>query len=137
VRLLLIDDDPDVWAVVQAAVADHPRVDLVGTAATPEEGLAMTRDTDPQGILLDHRFEPPPDVDATTRWNKHHGLSGLEAVEFLRAAAPRAVIALYTGVSGLRASAEHSGADLYVLKGGDLHGVLDSMADAAMVKTPH
>jgi DNA-binding NarL/FixJ family response regulator len=131
VRLLVIDDDPDIWAMVEAFSEEHPHVDLVGTAATPEEGLALTREANPDAILLDHSF-PPREV-APQPWDRIlHGMSGLEAVEYLRAAAPQAVIALFTGVSGLQRSVEHSGADMYVMKGIDLRDVFDNMAYRAL-----
>lgn len=142
VRLLVIDDDPDIWEVVRAVSSEHPVLDVVATAATPEEGLAITRQSEPDAILLDHHFESEhgkgelaPDASRAPR-----GLSGLEAVEFLRASAPNSVIALYSGVPGLHESAEHAGADVYVQKGPDLRGVLDDLAARAIEKrstAPH
>lgn len=57
------------------------------------------------------------------------GLSGLEAVEFLRAVAPEAVIAVYTGTTGLDGSVENSGADMYLMKGPDPRSTLDEVAE--------
>ncbi len=62
------------------------------------------------------------------------GLSGLEAVEFLRAVAPDAVIAIYSGNTSLAGSAVNSGADLYLVKGLDPRDVLDQVALAAKNK---
>jgi ActR/RegA family two-component response regulator len=62
------------------------------------------------------------------------GLSGLEAVEFLRAVAPDAVIAVYTGTTGLEDSVENSGADMYLLKGIDLRATLDELAEQVRLR---
>jgi len=131
VRVLVVDDDPEIFEVFQALASGHPTVELVG-AASPEEAMALSRDLPPDAILLDHSFPTAGIVEHTdvpTRANR--GMSGLEAVEFLRSAAPDAVIAIYTGAQGLDESAEHAGADLYLVKGPNPREVLDTVTDRA------
>jgi CheY-like chemotaxis protein len=131
VRVLVVDDDPEIFEVFRA-VADHdPVIDLVG-ASSPEEAMAVSREVPPDAILLDHNFPTANIVEHTdvpTRASR--GMTGLEAVEFLRSAAPDAVIAIYTGSRGLEDSVENAGADLYLVKGPDPKTVLGELADRA------
>ena len=96
-RVLVVDDDPEIFEVFRAVATLHPTIDLVG-ATSPEEAMVLSRETPPDAILLDHSFPTAGIVehsDVPTRANR--GMTGLEAVEFLRSAAPDAVIAIYTG----------------------------------------
>jgi DNA-binding NarL/FixJ family response regulator len=131
VRLLVIDDDPDICEVLRVISDAHPHVDWVGAASSPEDAVSLSREHSPDAILLDHRFltakRPEPDGAGSPRALR--GLSGLEAVEFLRAVAPDAVIAVYTGTTGLADSVENAGADLYLLKGPDPRATIDEVAE--------
>ena len=116
-RVLVVDDDPEICALFSAVARDDPSI-VVLAASSPEEALDLSRGKPPDAILLDHNF-PTADIvehtDVPTRANR--GMTGLEAVEFLRSVAPDAVIAIFTGTAGLAESVEHAGADLYVVKG--------------------
>lgn len=132
IRILVIDDDPDICEVLRVVATHHPGIDWVGSAHSPEEAVPICRASPPDAILLDHYFmsaEPaePTTPDAPRRAMR--GLSGLEAVEYLRAVAPDAVIAVHTGAAGLGESVLHSGADLYLRKGVDPRSTLDEVAD--------
>jgi DNA-binding response OmpR family regulator len=131
VRLLVIDDDSDLCEMLRLICDQHPVVDWLGAASSPEEAVSLSRQHLPDAILLDHHFlsAEPADLD-TTRESRRaiRGLSGLEAVEFLRAVAPDAVIAVYTGTEGLGESVENSGADMYLMKGRDPRATLDEVA---------
>jgi DNA-binding NarL/FixJ family response regulator len=131
VRLLVIDDDPDLCEVMRVISNHHPVVDWVGAASSPEEAVALSRQHAPDAILLDHHFltAEPPKIEATASRHPMRGMSGLEAVEFLRAVAPQAVIAVYTGTTGLDESVENSGADLYLMKGRDPRETLDEVTE--------
>jgi DNA-binding NarL/FixJ family response regulator len=133
VRLLVIDDDPDIIAVLKGIADHHPTVELVGATSSPEEAVAQSRHAPPDAILLDHYFfsADPPEVDEDPALARRatRGMSGLEAVEFLRAVAPDAVIAVYTGMTGLADSVENSGADLYLMTGPDPRDALDRVAE--------
>ena len=131
VRVLLVDDDPEIVELFRSVAKQDPTVELVG-ATSPEEAMVLSREAPPDAILLDHNFPTANMVersDAATRANR--GMTGLEAVEFLRSAAPDAVIAIYTASSGLDESVHNSGADLYVVKGPDPGAVLDEVSDRA------
>jgi DNA-binding NarL/FixJ family response regulator len=131
VRLLVIDDDPDICEVLRVISEAHPHVDWVGAASSPEDAVPLSREHSPDAILLDHRFltAEPPEPDGAGSPRAPRGLSGLEAVEFLRAVAPDAVIAVYTGTTGLADSVENAGADLYLLKGPDPRASIDEVAE--------
>lgn len=127
VRLLVIDDDPDICELLRVVSEHHPVIDFVAGVTSPEAAVSVSRQSSPDAILLDHYFVTagPPDPDAR---RPIRGLSGLEAVEFLRAVAPQAVIAIYTGTPGLEESVENAGADLYLVKGPDPRAALDVVA---------
>ncbi|MEY2432074.1 MAG: hypothetical protein QOC92_1799 [Acidimicrobiaceae bacterium] len=137
-RLLVIDDDPDLIEVLTVIARDHPAVELVGAATSPEEAVAQSRDAAPDAILLDHYFctAEPLEHDGSSAQDRRtmRGMSGLEAVEFLRAVAPDAVIAVYTGMTGLAGSVENSGADLYLMKGPNPRDALDEVADFVVAR---
>jgi CheY-like chemotaxis protein len=128
VRVLVVDDDPDIFEMLLSLAERDPVIELTG-AATPEVAVALSRAEPPDVILLDHHFATGGPREPALAAAPGRGLTGLESVEFLRAAAPGAVIALYTGSSGLQDSAEHAGADVYVVKGLDPQAVLDDLAD--------
>ena len=132
VRLLVIDDDPDLCEVLRVLAHHHPAVEWIGAANSPEEAVLLSRENSPDAILLDHHFltsEPPKLRDPGGTHRPMRGLSGLEAVEFLRAVAPNAVIAVYTGTKGLAGSVENAGADMYFVKGSDPRATLDEVAE--------
>ena len=137
VRLLVIDDDPDICEVLRVVARHHPTVDWVGAASSPEEAVAVAREKTPNAILLDHHFLTAdlPDIeDRPGSRRPMRGLSGLEAVEFLRAVAPDAVIAVYTGMAGLAKSVVHAGADMYLMKGSDPRATLDEVAEQVRLR---
>lgn len=132
IRLVVIDDDPDICEVLRLVAERHPHIDWLGASPSPEDAVTLCRASPPDAILLDHYFvsaEPVEVPPHNAPRRPMRGLSGLEAVEYLRAVAPAAVIALHTGAAGLDESVEHSGADLYLRKGGDPAATLDAVID--------
>ena len=130
IRLVVIDDDLDICEVLRVVAEHHPDVAWVGSCTSPEDAVALCRANPPDAILLDHYFtsaEPGEAVPPDASRSPMRGLSGLEAVEYLRAVAPEAVIAVHTGAAGLGESVEHSGADLYLRKGGDPRAAIDDV----------
>lgn len=131
VRVLVVDDDPDIVELFRAVAYDDPVVELVG-AASPEEAMVLSREAPPDAILLDHSFPTAGIVESSdTPSRSNRGMTGLEAVEFLRAAAPEAVIVIYTGSRGLNESVQNAGADMYMVKGPNPKAVLEEVADRA------
>jgi DNA-binding response OmpR family regulator len=131
VRLLVIDDDPDICELLRVVSEHHPVIDFVAGVSSPEAAVAVVRQSSPDAILLDHHFlsaEPPEPRAPAGIPRAIRGLTGLEAIEFLRAVAPAAVIAVYTGTTGLEGSVLNAGADMYLVKGPNPRAALDEVA---------
>jgi DNA-binding NarL/FixJ family response regulator len=132
IRLVVIDDDSDLCEVMRVVALHDPGIEWVGSSPSPEEAVALCRTSPPDAILLDHYFvsaEPTDTGGPDGPRQPIRGLSGLEAVEYLRAVAPDAVIAVHTGAAGLGESVAHSGADLYLRKGVDPRATLEAVAE--------
>ncbi|MEV4673872.1 MULTISPECIES: response regulator [Actinomadura] len=56
IRILLVDDHPVVRSGIRAMLADQPDFELVGEAATGEEGVAEARRLKPSVVLMDLRL---------------------------------------------------------------------------------
>ena len=56
IRIVLADDHPVVRAGLKALLAVDPDVDVVGSAATPEETVALVRQLAPDVVLMDLQF---------------------------------------------------------------------------------
>jgi DNA-binding NarL/FixJ family response regulator len=80
--LVVVEDDPDMRTLIRITLAQDPRLEVVGEAASADEALALVQTTDPGLIVLDHTIEGP--------------MTGLEAAPLLKAAAPNAKILLFT-----------------------------------------
>lgn len=57
IRLLIAEDDYLVREGARAVLEGHPRLEVLGTAATPDE-LATQLDADPDVVILDIRMPP-------------------------------------------------------------------------------
>jgi DNA-binding NarL/FixJ family response regulator len=119
-RVVMIEDYEDLRSLLQRFLQRSGAFEVVGSYATGAEGMAAVRRLVPDLILLDISL---PDM------------SGLDAIDTLREAAPDARIVILTGAgseSG-RERALAAGADAYIekVKGGDelpelLLGILNS-----------
>lgn len=75
IRLLLVDDHPVVREGLRSCLAMHPRLQIVGEAASGEEALSLAARRKPDLVLMDINLP---------------GISGLEATARLRRVAPAA-----------------------------------------------
>ena len=121
IRLLVVDDDDGIRTLLEVSISLDARFELVGTAASGEEALALARGAaaDASGldvVLLDVTL---PDRD------------GIELVGDLRGIAPEAHVALFTGWSDEDTfqRAAQAGADAVFGKDGDPRGLLDGIAE--------
>jgi DNA-binding NarL/FixJ family response regulator len=80
--LVVVDDDPDVRAVVRAIMAADPRLEVMGEASSADEAVELARSLEPRVIILDHYIDGD--------------VMGLEAAPRLKEVAPRAKILLFT-----------------------------------------
>ena len=92
-RVVLVEDDATVRAVVEILLATEPDLELVGTATTAEEGIELVRATAPDLLLLDNQLEGP--------------LTGVDAAPAFKTAFPGVVVLLCTALdlAGVAASA--------------------------------
>ncbi len=130
IRILLVDDHPVVRSGLRAMLAGQPDFELVGEAATGEEGVAAARRLRPDVVLMDLQLGP--------------GMHGSEAT--------RHIVAMGTAVSGPRVlvlttfdtdadivAAIEAGATGYLLKDApsdDLHAAIRSAATGASALAP-
>ena len=115
-RLLLVDDDPEVRAVVRLYLLRADDIEIVGES---EDGGAAVSDNErlrPDLILLDN--------DMPSR-------KGLEVLPDLRAQSPGVRIVLFSTESGIEASALAAGADFVLPKPATSSEVLRALRDAS------
>ena len=79
---VVVEDEPDMRALIGLTLGRDPRLELVGEAASAEEALAVLDTCEPGLIILDHGIEGD--------------LMGLEAAPLLKAKAAGAKILLFT-----------------------------------------
>src|SRR5688572_4405886 len=104
---VLLVDDSDIMRVTVRARADaDERFQVVGEANNGALAIELTRSLKPDVIVIDHQMPIR---------------TGLDSLPDLRAAAPAAVIVVYSGEddSALRRIAMDRGASAYLVKGRD------------------
>lgn len=105
IRILLVDDHPVVRSGIRAMLADQPGFELVGEAATGEEGVAEARRLKPAVVLMDLQFGA--------------GIHGSEATRRITAAgagAPRVLVLTTFDTDSDILAAIEAGATGYLLK---------------------
>jgi two-component system, NarL family, invasion response regulator UvrY len=115
VRLLVVDDDEGIRALLEVSVQLDHRFELAGMAATGAEALAAVAASSEElldVVLLDVTL---PDRD------------GIELVREVRRVLPNVHVALFTGWSDAQTlqRADNAGADAVFGKDGDPQGLLD------------
>ena len=114
-RVLLIDDEPDLRELLAITLELDGSFDVVGNASTLAEGVELARATQPDVIVTDLVLGStvPPE----------------ELLGELRAAAPQASVVVFSGRDvGVTPPV---GADAAVLKGGDLAGLIEKVKEVA------
>ena len=112
-RVLLIDDEPDLRELLAITLELDAGCDVVGRASSLEEGVELARATQPDVIVTDlvlGRSVPPEDLLAE-----------------VRRAAPDAAVVVFSGRDvGVTPPV---GADAAVMKGGDLHDLIQKVVE--------
>jgi DNA-binding NarL/FixJ family response regulator len=118
-RLLIVDDHTLLRQVLQAALANHPRLRVVGEAGTGAEALAEARRLAPDVVVLDLGL---PDMD------------GIEVIHRLRAELPSTEVVILTGSErdDELMGALQAGAKGYVLKTSDYQELVRSLQSIAV-----
>ena len=112
IRVVVIDDEPDLRILLWLAMEADGRCQVVGDASDGAEGVALARRHQPDVVVVDQLM---PNMD------------GVTAVPLLREAAPGAKIIMLSalGTDNMRARATRAGADAYLEKAASFHPLLD------------
>ena len=103
VRVVLVDDEPDIRNVVRTMLEVHGGFDVVGEAPDGEQAVTVCRETQPDLVVLDLMMPV---------------LDGAAAAPLIKQAAPAAKIAVLSAVAGepLWEAAQTGPADAYFEK---------------------
>src|SRR5204862_2084299 len=107
IRVVLVDDVPELRLLVRLTLEDDPAIEVVGEAKNGAEGVEVVERSDPDIVLLDLSM---PDMD------------GLEAIPLMREHAPDARLVVLSGHEAGRVSLEalDQGATRYINKAAGL-----------------
>lgn len=115
IRLLIVDDVPDVRLAIARSAQRDGRLEVVGQAGDGVAGVDAARRLQPDAVVVDQSMPR---------------MSGLEALPILRALLPAAGIVLFSAESSvsLARRALQAGADAHVGKDDGLSTLLDAVA---------
>ncbi|MFI6601416.1 response regulator [Nonomuraea sp. NPDC050536] len=126
IRILLVDDHPVVRSGLRAMLAGQPDFELVGEAATGEEGVEAARELAPDVVLMDLQLGP--------------GIHGSEATrQIVTPGGPRVLVLTTFDTDADIVAAIEAGATGYLLKDApsdDLHAAIRSAASGASALAP-
>lgn len=118
-RVLIVDDRPELRALLRMRLEVEPDIDVVGEASNGIEAVRMTRLLSPAAVVLD--FEMPE-------------MTGPDAIPLMREAVPGMGILLYTASQGFTL-AEESAPDAIIQKGVSLEVVVAELR-RVLAQTP-
>jgi DNA-binding NarL/FixJ family response regulator len=123
IRVVLVDDVPELRLLVRITLEDDPEIEVVGEAANGREGVDVVQRTDPDLVLLDLSM---PDMD------------GLEAIPLMRANAPNARVVVLSGHEAGRVSLQalDQGASRYINKAAGLQTIPQVIHEVAQLDPP-
>jgi DNA-binding NarL/FixJ family response regulator len=102
-RILLVDDSQTFLDAAVHALAADPRIEIVGSALSGQEGLELVARQQPDLVLMDVAMP---------------GMNGMEATRLIKAQpnAPRVVVLTSYDISHYRTAAQAVGADSFISK---------------------
>lgn len=100
--LVIVEDEPDMRAMIRAILTVDPRIEVVGEAATAAEAIEAVRANKPGLIVLDHSIEGDT--------------MGLEAAPALKDACGDCKILLFTAFDLRREAEAEAAVDEYLSK---------------------
>ena len=113
--MLVVEDVPELSRLLEMTFELDGRFESIGTASSGGAALDLAARQLPDAIVLDLGID---------------GVDGLGVLPVLRRVVPEARIIIFTGHDDvqLRERALEAGASAWVLKGGDLSGLLDELS---------
>lgn len=123
IRVVLVDDVPELRLLVRLTLEEDPQIEVVGEGADGREGVEVVHATNPDLVLLDLSM---PDMD------------GLEAIPLIRAASPTARVVVLSGHEAGRVSlrALDQGASRYVNKAAGIDLIPQILHEVAQLEPP-
>ncbi|HEX4720080.1 MAG TPA: response regulator transcription factor [Thermoleophilaceae bacterium] len=123
IRVVLVDDVPELRLLVRLTLEDDPGIEVVGEAWNGREGVRVVEETSPDLVLLDLSM---PDMD------------GLEAIPLMRERAPLARVVVLSGHEAGRLSLQAlgQGASRYVNKASGLATIPKVVHEVARLEPP-
>ena len=122
-RVVLIDDSPDILEVLRLALDREDDFTIVAEASDGETGVAAVREHQPDLVLLDIAL---PVMD------------GLQALALIRHESPGSTVVMLSGFSESAAAlaAVENGAHGYVRKGASVPELLSQIREVLEVRPP-
>jgi len=123
VRVLVVDDEPDLRILLWLAVEADGRCQVVADASSGDEGVALASEHQPDVVVLDQMMP---------------GLDGVRTMPLIRQAAPAAKVIMLSalGDAQLRERAMAAGADAYLEKASSFRPLLDLAVDLTLRHHP-
>ena len=112
VRVLVVDDEPDLRILLWMAVEADGRCQVVADAASGDEGVAKAAEHQPDIVVVDQMMP---------------GMDGVQTVPLIRRVAPAAKVIMMSALGDvqLRERAMQAGADAYLEKAASFRPLLD------------
>jgi CheY-like chemotaxis protein len=122
-KVLVVEDVSELSRLLEMTFELDGRFVPIGTATSGGAALDMAARERPDAVVLDLAIE---------------GVDGMGVLPSLRALLPNARIIVFTGHDDprLREQAMQAGATSWVLKGGDLSGLLDELSRGLLEPSP-
>jgi DNA-binding NarL/FixJ family response regulator len=122
-KVLVVEDVSELSRLLEMTFELDGRFVPIGTATSGGAALDMAARERPDAVVLDLAIE---------------GVDGMGVLPSLRALLPNARIIVFTGHDDprLREQAMQAGASSWVLKGGDLSGLLDELSRGLLEPSP-
>lgn len=116
-RVLIVDDEPDVLLLLRVQMEGRPDVELLGTATDGQEAIEACRDLQPEAVVMDLLMPR---------------MTGFDAIEVLRKDMPELGIVAHSALTSesVREQMNRLGVPL-VVKSGDVEPLIEALGAAA------